>query len=111
MCEMNNQPPPPQSILEAPKKKTKNEEKFFKVCLLISRVCFGDFLQYEMWAPSSGGYLHFKLGAIWIRHHGATYVCVKIVIFFLFLSIYLIQVNLSLSAPIFPDFLFLNFSH
>jgi len=25
-----------------------------------------------MWSPLSGGHLHCKLGAIWIRHHGAT---------------------------------------
>ena len=32
------------------------------------------FFIFEMWPPLSGGHLHYKLGAIQIRHHGATYV-------------------------------------
>jgi len=33
------------------------------------------FFIFEMWPPF---HLHCKLGTIWIRHHRATYICVKI---------------------------------
>ena len=33
----------------------------------------GIFFEFGMWLPLSGGHLHTKFGAIWIRHHGATY--------------------------------------
>ena len=32
----------------------------------------GIFFKFGMWSPLSGGHLHYKFGAIWIRHHGAT---------------------------------------
>ena len=32
------------------------------------------FFTFELWPPLSEGHLHCKLGAIWTRHCGATYV-------------------------------------
>ena len=50
--------------LEPLKKKKKRN------CLLLTLQEI--FFICEMWSPLSGGHLHCKLGAIWIRHHGAT---------------------------------------
>jgi len=47
----------------------KNTKKFFQS--LIARISGMDeviFFKFEMWLP------HIKLGAIWMRHHGSTYI-------------------------------------
>ena len=55
------------------KKKNLTKESFLKLLVHISGMLWELFVIFEMWPPLSGGQLHCRLGAIQIRHHGATY--------------------------------------
>ena len=53
-------------------KEEKNEETFLKLVHILGMLKEIVF-KFEMWLPLSEGYLHCKLGAIRVRHNGATY--------------------------------------
>jgi len=55
----------------AKRKIIRNEDFFFESLIAcISGMAKGIFFKFLMWLPLSGGHLHCKFGAIWIRNLG-----------------------------------------